>query len=138
MRQSLAEQVRLITSLPREAAARVHKLTTEALVTGSRAAEIAREILNTGEVTESRAKLIARTEVSRTATALTQARAQHVGSEGYIWRTSRDGAVRRSHKAMEGRIVRWNEPPELDGMVGHAGEFPNCRCFVEPILPDRF
>jgi SPP1 gp7 family putative phage head morphogenesis protein len=138
MRASLSEQVRLITSLPREAAERVHELAIEALPKGIRASEIAKEIMASGDVTKSRAMTIARTEVSRTATALTKARAQHIGSEGYIWQTSKDGAVRPSHKTMQGNFVRWDDPPTLDGMKGHAGEFPNCRCFPEVAIPDRF
>ena len=137
MSKALAEQVHLITSLPRQAAERVHNLTTEAITKGTRASEIAKEILRSGEVAKSRAMLIARTEVSRTATALTQARAQYCRSEGYLWRTSKDGDVRPSHKAMEGRFVRWDDPPTLDEMKGHAGEFPNCRCYVQPILPEK-
>lgn len=138
MRASLAEQVKLITSLPREAAERVHKLAIEARVSGVRASEIAKEIMASGDVTKSRAMLIARTEVSRTATELTRARAQHIGSEGYTWQTSRDGDVRPSHKAMQGKFIRWDDPPEIEGMKGHAGGFPNCRCFPEPSIPEEF
>uniref|UniRef100_UPI00255ADB8F DUF6883 domain-containing protein n=1 Tax=Pseudodesulfovibrio pelocollis TaxID=3051432 RepID=UPI00255ADB8F len=76
------------------------------------------------------------TEVSKAGTALTRARAESVGSEGYIWRTARDGATRPSHRAMEGRFVKWSEPPTLDGMTGHAGEFPNDRCYPEPVVHD--
>lgn len=138
MRASLAEQVRLITSLPREAAERVHKLTLEGITKGTRASEIAKDIMASGEVTKSRAMLIARTEVSRTATSLTKARAQYIGSEGYFWQTSRDGDVRPSHKAMQGKFIRWDDPPTIEGMKGHAGGFPNCRCFTEPVIPDVF
>ncbi len=137
MGASLARQVRLIRSIPLKAAERVHKLTLEAITTGRRASEIAKDIMASGEVSKSRAMLIARTEVSRTATALTQARAQFIGSTSYIWRTAHDGDVRPSHKAMEGQAVPWNDPPVLDNLRGHAGELPNCRCFCEPILPDR-
>ncbi|WP_082773076.1 phage minor head protein [Methylobacterium sp. CCH5-D2] len=136
MRRQLADQVGLITSLPREAAERVHRLTQEGIVQGRRADAIAAEILRTGEVTEARATLIARTEVSRTASALTQARAEHVGSEGYIWRTSGDGDVRPSHRTMEGKFVRWDSPPTLDKLTGHAGCLPNCRCYSEVVIPD--
>lgn len=136
MRESLARQVHLIKSIPRDAADRVHKLTLEGITNGTRASEIAKEIMRSGEVSKSRAMLISRTEVSRTATALTQARAQFVGSTHYIWRTSKDGDVRPSHKAMEGRPVPWNDPPVLDNLRGHAGQLPNCRCFLEPILPE--
>lgn len=138
MRQKLAEQVGLITSLPRDAAERVHKLTLEGITGGKRASTIAREIARSGEVTASRATLIARTEVGRTSTALTEARALSVGSRSYIWRTVGDSDVRPSHREMNGKVVEWADPPELDGMVGHAGALPNCRCYAEPIIPDLY
>lgn len=136
MRDLMASQVELIRSIPLEAAQRVHDLTIAGLEDGPRAARIAEEIMRTGEVAKSRAMLIARTEVARTASTLTQARAEHVGSEGYIWRTSKDGDVRKSHKQMAGKFVRWDEPPTLDNLKGHAGCLPNCRCYPEPVLPD--
>ena len=136
LRARLAEQVSLITSLPTEAADRVHQLTIEGLSNGTRASEIAAEIMRSGEVSAARANLIARSEVSRTATAFTEARAQSIGSEGYIWRTAGDSDVRHSHRAMAGKHVDWKSPPTLDGMTGHAGQFPNCRCYPEPVLPD--
>ncbi len=137
-RALMNEQVVLIKSLPLEAAQRVHVLTTEALVTSKRAAEVQKEIMRSGEVTASRAKLIARTDVARTAATFTQARAQFAGSEGYIWRTSTDGDVRPTHQEMEGRYVRWDTPPKTDKNLApyHAGCGPNCRCFAEPVLPD--
>jgi len=133
----LREQVHLITSLPEDAADRVHKLTLEGITGAKRADEVAAEILKTGQVTESRAKLIARTEIARTASGLTMARAQHVGSTHYIWRTSGDTDVRSSHKEMDGKIVPWANPPILsDGTRTHAGMIYNCRCYPEPILTE--
>lgn len=133
----LAEQVTLIKSLPLEAAQRVHELTIAGLEDSTRASEIAKEIMRSGEVTEGRATLIARTEVARSASTLTQARAQHIGSEGYIWRTSGDSDVRESHKKMSGKFVRWDKPPTLsDGTTTHAGQIYNCRCYPEPVLPE--
>lgn len=136
LRARLADQVSLITSLPTDAADRVHQLTIEGLSNGTRANEIAAEIMRSGEVSAARANLIARTEVSRTATAFTEARAQSIGSEGYIWRTAGDSDVRDSHRAMAGKYVGWKSPPTLDGMTGHAGQFPNCRCYPEPVVPN--
>ncbi len=137
LRKRLADQVKLIKSLPTDAAQRVHTLTLEGLTSGARAKEIAAKILETGNVTAARATLIARTEVSRTSSELTMVRAQHVGSEGYIWRTSDDADVRDSHKRMAGRFVSWDKPPTLDGLTGHAGCLPNCRCYPEPVIPEE-
>lgn len=138
LRGFLAEHVRLITSLPTDAGERVHRLTLNGLEDSTRASEIAAEIMRSGEVTRSRATLIARTEVARTASGLTMVRAQHVGSTTYIWRTSRDADVRPSHRRMVGKPVGWDHPPTLDGMAGHAGMLPNCRCYPEPVLPDLY
>lgn len=136
----LDEQVGLIKSLPRQAAQRVQHLVQEGMVKGTRSTTIAKEILTTGKVTESRARLIARTEVSRATVTLTQARAHAIGSKGYIWRTVRDGDVRPDHKAMEGKYVAWDNPPSFpsEPTLGayHAGCGPNCRCYPEPVLPD--
>ncbi len=137
MRERLEAQTALITSIPREAAERVRDLTLDGIVRGTRATEIAKEIMQSGEVAESRAMLIARTEVSRTATELTRARAEHIGSPGYWWRTAGDTDVRDSHQKMNGKFVAWNNPPTLDGMTGHAGQLPNCRCFCDVIVPEE-
>lgn len=130
-------QVGLIKSLPLDAAERVHKLTLSGLTSGRRAESIKDEILATGQVTASRARLIARTEVARSASVLTQARALYVGSEGYIWRSSGDGDVRPTHRKMNGKYVRWDKPPKTDANLDpyHAGCGPNCRCYPDPVLP---
>lgn len=131
-----AEQVTLIKSLPLEAAKRVHELAVNAIPTGARASSFVADVLATGHVTEGRARMIARTETSRASSNLMQARAQYAGSDGYVWRTSGDFDVRESHAGMEGKYVRWSQPPTLDNLKGHAGCLPNCRCFSEPIFPD--
>ncbi len=138
MQSIIAEQVKYIKSLPLEAADRVYDIqnqATEAVVTGGRAEHFAKEIAASGDIAKSRADLIARTELGRATGALDQARALSIGSNGYIWRTAEDGDVRHSHREMEGKFVEWGKPPTLDGMTGHAGEFPNCRCYKEIVFP---
>lgn len=128
-------QVELIKSIPIQAGERAQRLSMEALTGGKRADEVAAEIARTEEVTANRAMLIARTEVSKANAAITQARAESVGVTSYIWHTSEDGDVRDSHADMDGEIIDYANPPMLsDGMQGHAGEFPNCRCWQEPII----
>jgi SPP1 gp7 family putative phage head morphogenesis protein len=93
-------------------------------------------------LTRSRAKLIARTETSKAATALTRARSEDLGIQAYVWETSRDERVRPAHAMMQGVIVFWDDPPapeKLAGIpstLGHygAGNCPNCRCDAWPLL----
>ena len=126
----MAEQTELIQSLPTEAAQRVQHLTVQGLLGGRRSTEIAKEIAKSGEVAASRAKLIARTEVARTASNLTQARAMECGATHYVWETADDGAVRPGHAAMRGQVCSWAEPPAVNEngrvMHHHPGEIWNC------------
>ncbi len=136
-RSLLEQQVELITSLPLEAARRVQALAIQSMETGARASEIAKEIMRSGEVASSRATLIAVTETSRASSNLLEARSLHVGSLGYIWRTSRDGDVRPLHRALEGVYIAWSDPPVAgsNGERAHAGCIYRCRCWAEPIIP---
>lgn len=141
MRSLMHEQVDLIRSLPTEAAERVHRLTLKGLESSTRSPEIAREIARSGEVCESRAVLIARTEVSRTSTVLTQARAEHIGCTHYVWQTSEDGDVRPGHREMQGKVCEWKQPPAVNEngrvMHFHAGCIWNCRCWCQPVIDIR-
>ena len=134
MEDLAAEGARLITSLPLETAIQVETAAQTAALTGARHESLVEYIESRGGVARSRAELIARTETARQTTILTQTRAVSIGSTGYIWRTSDDGRVRPSHAAMDGEFVKWSEPPTLDGLTGHAGALPNCRCYPEPIV----
>lgn len=134
----LHEQVDLITSLPRWAGERVHELTQEAITDSTRYEALVDAIRATGDVTRNRATLIARTEVARTASVLCQARAQHIGAETYIWRTSGDADVRPTHRKLANTVQKWSSPPKCDepDYHAHAGAIFNCRCYPEPIIPD--
>jgi uncharacterized protein with gpF-like domain len=138
MRTRLAEQVTLIKSLPLDAAQRVHDLTLKGLEDSTRAREIAREISRSGEVCESRATLIARTEVSRTASELVQARCTNVGLTHYHWRTAGDQDVRPGHKLKANTVCEWANPPAVEEngriMHFHAGQIWNCRCYPDPVI----
>jgi SPP1 gp7 family putative phage head morphogenesis protein len=137
MREIMEAQVDLITSIPLDAAQRVHKLTMEGITTGRTMGDIAKEIQRQNQVSASKAMVIARTEVARTASVLTQVRAEHAGATHYIWRTSRDADVRDSHREMEGTVIAFADPPTTDGMVGHAGQLINCRCFCQPLFDEE-
>ena len=132
-------EVDLIRSIPQEAFARIHKLTIEAVTSGEdRTEEIKVELLRTMEITLNRATMIANTETSRTASVLVQKQSELYDIPEYFWRTQRDDRVRHAHKPMEGVVCRWDSPPVLiDGTVGHAGRFPNCRCWAEPVIRRR-
>jgi SPP1 gp7 family putative phage head morphogenesis protein len=137
LRDFIERQVHYISSLPIEEGRRVQKLAIEAKLGGKRPDEIAEELANSGQVTQSRATLIARTEIARAGSVLTETRATALGATHYVWRTSKDKAVRKSHREMEGKVCEIGKPPTLsDGTTTAPGQIYNCRCTAQIILPD--
>lgn len=133
----------LIRTLPTDVAEKTLFDVEKYALQGLRASEIAQKIEKyTVQHSRASAKLIARTEVSKTTTALTKARSENLGLRWYVWRTALDGdRVRKSHRNMEGVLVNWNDPPSPERLVGekdvgnyHAGNIWNCRCYAEPLL----
>jgi SPP1 gp7 family putative phage head morphogenesis protein len=140
-----SQNLLLIKSIPIQAAERVHKLVQENMMQSTRSSDLAKMIMETEGVAKSRATLIARTEVSKASVALTRARAEYVGSEGYVWRTAGDLVVRKSHRAMNGKYCEWKNPPLINegsdkspNMIAHGpGEIWNCRCYPDVVIPER-
>lgn len=139
----ILENANLIRTLPNDVAQKVVKDIAENALKGKRAVAIEDVIRNqTDKHSRASARLIARTEVSKTQSALTQARAEQLDLRWYVWRTALDGdRVRKSHRIMEGVLVNWKDPPSPEQLVGeknigyyHAGNIWNCRCYSEPLL----
>lgn len=140
----MREQVALIKSIPLEAGLRAQKIARDNILEGQRAKpdpsvirRLEEEMGMTTEVATNRAKLIARTETARANASFVQARAQAIGVTHYVWRCTLDGTTRPSHKRMNRKVIAYDSPPTLsDGTTGHAGTFPNCKCWQDPVLPD--
>ncbi len=138
--QLMFEQVELIKSIPLEAGLRAQQLALEGFYNGTRADDIAKELMATTDVTESRAMLIGRTETARSNSYINETRAKALGSNQYRWHNSGDGAVRPAHKTykgkpLQGMIFSWDDPPTLDdGTTINPGQIYNCRCYAEGIF----
>jgi len=111
---------------------------------GMRPEQVMRQLMGEFDnLLEYQARRIARTETAKAQSALTQARSENLGIDWYVWRTAQDGMrVRESHRHMEGVLVGWSNPPNPESLAGkdnshgpyHAGNFPNCRCYSEPLI----
>lgn len=139
----IIENAALIRTLPNDVAEKVVKNIAEEAIKGKRARSIESIIReDTDKHSRASARLIARTEVAKTQSAITKSRAQNLDMQWYVWRTALDGdRVRKSHRLMEGVIVNWNDPPSPEELAGeqsvghyHAGNIWNCRCYSEVLL----
>lgn len=131
----------LIQTLPADIAINITDYIKSESLKGIRSSDIAKEIQTKfPDHSAARATLIARTETSKTSTALTEARCSSMGIRWYVWRTSEDGRVRSSHSHMDDVLVAWSDPPSPEALIGeksvgkyHAGNIYNCRCYPEPL-----
>jgi len=132
--EKIKENGFLIRTIPEDMIDRLQKTISGNWQQGRRWEEITEALSHDYEISEGRARTLSRTETAKMNSALTEARSRDVGITGYIWHGALDNRERDSHFEMEGQYVDYDNPPELDGMVGHAGEFPNCRCWQEPVI----
>lgn len=144
VQQLVRENARLISSVSLDAAQHLTHEILAAQQSGARPKTVAKMAgKRFPELLKSRTNLISRTETAKASTALTQARCERLNIEWYQWETSSDGdRVRKSHRNMHGVIIPWSHAPSPEALVGEpsglghyqAGECPNCRCLVIPIL----
>ena len=142
VRHQINRNAEIIKSLPNDIAKQVNEHVLRESLAGTRASDIAEQIKTMfPHVAKTKANLIARTETSKTSTALTRARSEAVGVDWYIWRTSQDQRVRDSHRIMSGVLVKWTSPPSPEALDKkksyghyHAGDTFNCRCYPEPVI----
>lgn len=140
--QKIIENANYIKTIPLTVAEDITKFIQTETYKGLRSSEIAKTLQEkVAGYSKARAKTIARTESSKAMTALTEARAKDVGINWYQWRTADDGRVRNSHAHMEGVLVRWDDPPSPEELVGkksvghyNAGNIYNCRCYPSPLV----
>ena len=147
MQQFVREQVVLIKSLPTDAGIRAQTLAREAMLKGERSDSIVEKIQELGDLSEGRARCIARTEIAKASSALVRYRGKAIGATHYMWQTAKDGThykngryrsgVRPAHAHMQGKVCELDNPPAVEGEgFHHPSDFPNCRCWAQLILPD--
>lgn len=126
--------VELITSIPQKHFSDIEMTVQRGLRTGRSVRDLTKELNSTHKGSlrmkpRNRAELIARDQTMKLNGDLNHLRQTNIGIKRYIWRTSQDERVRDEHAALEGRIFKWSEPPD----VGHPGEDFQCVLSGSPI-----
>lgn len=122
--------VKLIKKMQTEHVTKVSELVKEAVRNGDSFKTLAPKIEKAIGVTESRAALIARDQISKFNGLVSKLRQENLGITKYIWVTMRDERVRPKHQELDGQEFSWDNPPS----EGHPGEPINCRCIPQPVF----
>jgi SPP1 gp7 family putative phage head morphogenesis protein len=134
MDQAARANVALIRSIPEQYFNRLRTVISEGWVSGRRWESVAADVAELGEMTDRRAALIARDQTSKMNAAFNEVRQTGLGIDEYSWSGALDARERKSHRAMEGKRLRWDSPPMVDDEAVHPGEAINCRCVAIPIV----
>ncbi len=124
------ENVKLIRSLDERMVGDVIRLVARAAEDGTQTRTLARQIAERAQVSQARARVIARDQVGKLASLSARERSKAAGAQTYRWSASGDERVRPEHQARNGKTFRFDDPPP----GGHPGEAVLCRCVAVPIF----
>lgn len=126
------ENIDLVVNANRVYAQSVQDVFSDPANVGLSVDDLTDKLLERGDVSESRAELIARDQTLKLNGAITEMRQTNAGIDSYIWSTSQDERVREEHAVLEGQTFSWDSPPE----PGHPGEDYQCRCVALPVIAE--
>lgn len=123
----------LIRGMADDLLKRVAQETTGALIAGRSAKNLQEVLKRQLEISDSRARLIARDQSGKLTSDLNAIRQQQAGIESYIWRTSQDERVRPRHRDLQGKEYKYGEPTGAeDGLP--PGQPVQCRCVAQGVV----
>lgn len=141
----------LIKSLPTEALSDIEQMLFREGRRGLSPQQLKKKIKEIFDTTASKAALIARDQVNKFNSSLTELRQTKAGITEYEWLTSQDGRVRSfsnsggfsDHARLNGTTHSWNKPPitvfkgKRSGERNHPGQDIQCRCQAIPVIKKR-
>lgn len=131
------ENVSLIKTIPANTLGDMRIIIKEGFLNGKSTTHIMKEIQHRYNVGKSHVRLLARDQIGKLNASITEAQQRDAGIEEYVWDDCGDSRVRRSHKALNGKRCRWDDPPIVDFKTGrrcHPGQDYECRCRAKPVF----
>lgn len=111
------------------------------IMEGYRAESFEDMIKQEKEISEKKAKFLARQETRLLVAEYNKNRFKEAGVTKYRWVTVLDGRERKLHKELNGKVFSWDNPPIIDATTGQRGnprEAYNCRCTAVPVIDSSF
>ncbi len=124
-----AENVGLIQSIPQQSLQQVQQVVLRGLSVGDRAEDLAADIEDRFDVSESRAALIARDQTLKFFADLNRTRQTDLGITHFTWVTADTERTCEVCEPLNGKRFAWDDPP-AEGMPGQV--HPNCQCSADP------
>lgn len=137
LEQWLNENLGMISSIPQELVRQLREVFREDISKQLSVDIIAKHVRHTCKTSKSHSKFIARDQIGKLQSKITQYQQQDAGVKEYIWCSAHDGKVRKRHRQLDKKKFRWDSPPVSDPKTGrrcHPGEDYGCRCVALPVF----
>lgn len=130
--------IRLVEDAARAYASQVRDLVGDPDLFGVRVEDLADAIEERGNVSESRAELIARDQTLKLNAQINETRQTNANVTSFVWSTSGDERVREAHAACDGITYSWDigAPAGPDGELLTPGMDFQCRCVALPVIDE--
>jgi len=132
MRASITENVSYISSIRDEFFPKIEAIIYQGVKNGQSIKAIRNQLVERIGMTQNRAKFIAVDQTGSIFGQMTAKRHQEMGVEKFKWSTSHDERVRKSHRALDGKVFPYSDPP-AEGLPGTPFR---CRCVAIPVFDD--
>lgn len=144
LRRWVDENIQKIKSIPNDTLGSMQKIILDGFREGKTITAIQKEIQKEYSVTRRKAQLLARDQIATLNAQLSKLQQEDAGCSKYKWSSSKDSRVRDCHRALDGKIFSWDDPPEMwyetkagrvyTGRHCHPGEDIACRCVAIPVF----
>lgn len=125
--------VGLITGMTDDLVKRLQTTTTNALIKGETVQNLRSRLKKEFDLTDNRAKLIARDQNSKLTADLNRIRHEQAGVDSYDWLTSRDERVRKDHALVNGKRYKYGEQTDTNSGA-EPGQDIQCRCLAQGVI----
>mgnify|MGYP004495240207 FL=1 len=138
LKEWLEQNIQMISSDPQDLVQKIKDILREDITHNTATDQMVKRIQHTCQVSESRAKFVARDQIGKLQARLTRQQQMDAGVREYIWSSKKDSKVRDQHRKLDGNKYSWDSPPLSDPRTGrhcHPGEDYGCRCTAIPVFP---
>ncbi|AUR93246.1 head morphogenesis domain protein [Vibrio phage 1.186.O._10N.286.49.E3] len=142
---TVKDNVRLIKSIPDQYLTQVESIVLGNMRAGMRPSAINKQLQDQFGVTERRARVISRDQVSKASNGLAKKRMESSGFKYFQWIDSKDSRVRSRHKRIANKVTKYGKgiysfsdlPLNDKGIPIAPSDDIQCRCVMRPVLPSE-
>jgi SPP1 gp7 family putative phage head morphogenesis protein len=123
----------LVTGMTDDLIRKIQTITTNSLINGETVNTLRGKLKAEFDISDSRARLIARDQTSKLSADLNKIRHLQAGVTAYIWRTSHDERVRPRHAKLNNVRYDYGQPTGAEEGL-EPGQPIQCRCIAQGVV----